>query len=191
MSNRGPVALLDANVLYSATVRDLLLTLAEADLLVPHWTEEIHNEWISNLLRKRPDLDSAALARTRAQMDAAFPKALVSGYQRHIPAVQLPDPADAHVVAAAIEAGADVIVTFNLRHFPPSSLHALGIVAVDPDRVVLELLRTESRRCCDAIARRRQRFRNPPLTAEQFLASLERANLAKTSLRLRDLVDRI
>lgn len=191
MSDPGPVALLDANVLYSATVRDLLLTLAEAALLAPRWTIEIHNEWIANLLRKRPDLDPAALARTRAAMDAAFPEALVRGYERHTPHLQLPDAGDAHVLAAAIEAGAAVIVTFNLRHFPRSVPQPHGMFAASPDAVVAELLRKEPRLCCDAISARRRGFRRPPISAGEYLEMLARADLPRTTACLRDFVDRI
>jgi predicted nucleic acid-binding protein len=191
VSDPGPVALLDANVLYSATVRDVLLTLAEAALLAPRWTDQIHNEWISNLLRKRPDIDPSALARTRAAMDAAFPEALVHGYHHHIPQIRLPDADDAHVVAAAIEAKANLIVTFNLKHFRPSLLRPHGLVSAHPDAVITQLLRSEPRRCCDAISTRRRGFRKPPLTAEQYVELLARADLPRTSTRLRELIDRI
>jgi len=51
-------------------------------------------------------------------MDAAVPGALVSGYERHTGRLHLPDPDDRHVLAAAIEAEADLIVTFNAKDFP-------------------------------------------------------------------------
>jgi len=124
-------------------------------------------------------------------MDAAFPEALVRGYERHLPAISLPDADDAHVVAAAIEAKARVIVTFNRRHFPRSQLQPHGVAAADPDAVVVELLRHELTRCCDAIATRRRGFRKPPLTAEEYVALLARANLPRTSSFLRQSMDRI
>jgi predicted nucleic acid-binding protein len=186
MSVRGPVALLDANVLYSAPVRDLLLTLAAADLLVPHWSDEIHNEWIRNLLQARPDITPQMLARTRAAMDAAFPEALVQRYDWRIPSLHLPDPGDLHVLAAAIEARAQAIITFNLRDFPPSILRTHGLVAVHPDTFVVELLRHEPQRIRDAIASRRRTLKNPPLSADEFRASPAGCDLRETSLRLRD-----
>jgi len=48
------IAVLDANVLYPAPIRDFLLRLAEADLFIPKWSDEIHNEWVRNLLKNRP-----------------------------------------------------------------------------------------------------------------------------------------
>lgn len=186
MSAGGPVALLDANVLYAATVRDLLLTLAGAALLVPRRTDEIHNEWITNLLRSRPDITPATLARTRGMMDSAFPEALVRGYEERIPSLHLPDAGDLHVLAAAIEARADLIVTFNLRDFPAAVLRRHGLLAVDPDTLVSQLLEQEPGRVCDAITKRRKRLTSPPMTADEFRASLARSNLPKTSVRLRD-----
>lgn len=69
------------------------------------------------------------------------PKCLVSGYEARIPDLQLPDPNDRHVLAAAIEAGATVIVTFNLSDFPRFSLQPYGIRAVPPDTFLETLFR--------------------------------------------------
>lgn len=44
-------AVLDANVLYPAPLRDLLMRLAVTDLFAARWTERIHDEWIRNLLK--------------------------------------------------------------------------------------------------------------------------------------------
>ena len=47
-------ALLDANVLYPAPVRDLLLQLAVTDLYKAKWSADIHREWVENLLANEP-----------------------------------------------------------------------------------------------------------------------------------------
>ena len=73
-------AVLDANVLFPAPVRDLLLRLAELDLYRPKWTEEIHDEWIRNLLLKRPDIKRESLDSAKKAMNSAFPDANVSAY---------------------------------------------------------------------------------------------------------------
>ncbi|MFM7881545.1 MAG: PIN domain-containing protein, partial [Microcystis panniformis] len=49
-------ALFDACVLYAAPLRDFLMRLALTDLFRAKWTDEIHDEWIRNLLKNRPDL---------------------------------------------------------------------------------------------------------------------------------------
>ena len=102
-------ALLDANVLYPAGLRDLLLRLADRNLFAPLWSPDIHAEWTRNLLADRPDIDSAVLERTRSIMDRHFPDALVTGFDNLVSEIDLPDPDDHHVLAAAIHGRADVI----------------------------------------------------------------------------------
>ncbi len=75
-----PTALPDANVLYPAGLRDLLLRLADRHLHTPLWSAVIHEEWMRSLLDDRPDIEAGVLERTRAVMDGHFPGALVTGY---------------------------------------------------------------------------------------------------------------
>lgn len=53
------IAVLDANILYPAPLRDFMLRLAEAELYIPKWSDEIHDEWTRNVLIDRPDLKPA------------------------------------------------------------------------------------------------------------------------------------
>ena len=76
----GMTALLDANVLYPAGLRDFLLRLADQYLCRPLWSATIHEKWIASLLEDRPDLTASRLERTRAIMDEYFPEAIVTGY---------------------------------------------------------------------------------------------------------------
>jgi uncharacterized membrane protein AbrB (regulator of aidB expression) len=78
------VALLDANVLYPATLRDLLLQLAFSGLYRARWSAEIDDEWQRNLLAARPGT-ADRIARTAAAMHRAIVDALVTGYKRLIP----------------------------------------------------------------------------------------------------------
>jgi len=73
-------------------------------------------------------------------MDQHATDAMVTDYQHLIPGLQLPDPNDRHVLAAAIRARADVIVTINLRDFPPEVMAPFGIEAQHPDEFILHLL---------------------------------------------------
>lgn len=123
----------DACVLYPAPLRDLLLQLATAQIFRAKWTERIHDEWIDNLLRARADLTRPQLDRTRRKMNSAVRDCLVTGYETLIPTIELPDDSDRHVVAAAISARADAIVTFNLRHFPTAKLTPYNLEAIHPD----------------------------------------------------------
>ena len=85
-------ALIDANVLYPAPLRDLLLQLATAKLFRARWTSTIHKEWIRAATANRPDLDPAKWALLRNLMNAHAEDCLVTGYEPLINVVTLPDP---------------------------------------------------------------------------------------------------
>lgn len=133
-------ALYDACVLYPAPLRDLLMELAGTGLFRARWTDEIHNEWIENLLENEPHRQRAKLERTRDLMNMAILDCLITGYEPLIPALTLPDPDDRHVLAAAIQGRADVIVTYNLKDFPDAALSSHGIEAQHPDDFVSNLI---------------------------------------------------
>ncbi len=107
------VVVLDANVLYPFRVRDVLLRFAEAGLYRARWSQRIIAEWTENLIRDKPHLEQSVRSQQRA-MAIAFPEAMVAGYEALIPTLQLPDDKDRHVLAAAIRASAQHIVTENL-----------------------------------------------------------------------------
>ena len=86
----GYTALLDANVLYPAPVRDLLLQLAVTDIYKAKWTADIHREWIESLLSHEAHRDRAKLERTRELMDSNVRDALITGYETLIPSLRLP-----------------------------------------------------------------------------------------------------
>lgn len=180
-------AFYDANVLYPAELRNLLMHLALAGLFRARWSADVHEEWITALLEKRPDLTREKLARTRALMDLHAVDALVTGYEDLIPGLQLPDPNDRHVLAAAIRGEADVIVTMNLRDFPVDVVGAFGIEARHPDEFVLDLLELEAGAVLAAAESHRLSLKNPPRTMGEYLETLERQGLARsvTAMRVR------
>lgn len=145
------VALFDSCVLYPAPLRDLLLRLALTDLFRARWTDAIHDEWIRNLLKNRPDLDEQKLARTRKLMNDAVPDCLVTGYEGPIDGLYLPDPNDRHILAAAIRCQAGVIVTYNTSDFPETSLAPFGIEAQHPDDFVAHLFDLDPGAVCSAV----------------------------------------
>lgn len=78
---------------------------------------------------------------TRRQVDtlrSAFPEFLVSGYEQLIDSTTN-DRKDRHVVAGAIVAGAQVIVTTNVRHFSGEHLSPYGIEVLTPDEFLTDL----------------------------------------------------
>jgi len=133
-------ALFDACVLYPAPLRDFLMRLALTDLFRPRWTEQIHDEWIRNLLQNRSDLTAEQLQRTRTLMNSHVRDCVVTGYEPLIDGLTLPDPDDRHVLAAAIRTRASVIVTCNLKDFPQEVLGPLGLEAQHPDEFITHLI---------------------------------------------------
>jgi hypothetical protein len=182
-------ALYDACVLYPAPLRDLLMWLALTDLFRARWTNAIHEEWMRNVLKNRPDLTRAQLERTRDLMNANVRDCLVTGYEDLIDAVTLPDPDDRHVLAAAIRGRADVIVTFDLDDFPADAIQPYGVDAQHPDDFVTHLLDLAPATVYRAVKRQREALKNPSKTPEELLETLERQRLVQAVARLRTAID--
>lgn len=180
------VAVLDANVLYSAVLRDLLIQIAVAGLYQARWSRQIEDEWTRNLLADRPDIPASQVALTRTLMASAVPDALVHGHEALITRIRLPDPDDRHVVAAAVRVRAGVIVTRNLRDFPSSALEPLGLVAEHPDRFLAGLAASEPLKVIAAARSCRARLIRPLVSVEQYLNALRRNELMATAQFLRD-----
>jgi predicted nucleic acid-binding protein len=184
-------AVLDANVLYSAAMRDFFMRLTSRYVFQPKWTEEIHQEWIEAVLRSRPDLDPAWLTRTRDLMNQHGNDWHVPAYEHLIPTLPLTDLDDRHVLAAAIASKAGVIVTQNLSDFPATILSPYSIRALHPDDFACELLEREPIRFLQAMAQHRASLKNPPKTVPEFLSSLEVCGLVRTAARLQSEAERL
>jgi hypothetical protein len=190
ISKGSPFTVLyDSCVLYPAPLRDLLMQLALTDLFRAKWTNAIHEEWISNLLANRPDLTRPQLERTRDLMNANARDCLVSGFDALITAIDLPDAHDRHVLAAAIVGRADLILTFNLKHFPVQSVARYGIEAQHPDEFIVHLLGLDERRVCNAVQDCRLRLKAPPKSIEEYLDTLAAQRLPEAVSWLRDRAD--
>ena len=186
-----PVAFLDASVLYPSTIRSVLMFLAAFDAFRAQWSEDIHREWTAALARDRPDLDAKRIARTRALMEAHLPNAMVTGYQRRIASLVLPDPNDRHVLAAALHCKAHLIVTTNLKHFPKVVLGSHSISAQHPDDFVCDLIVADCDRAALAFAADRARMVNPPHSVEEYIAGIEAGGLKKSAVMLLGVEDRL
>ncbi|MFH0242852.1 PIN domain-containing protein [Streptomyces sp. HK10] len=181
------VALYDANVLYPSTLRDLLISIAQDGLVQAKWTDRILDETFGNLKAKRPDLDPARLDRTRQAMMRAVRDCMVRGYEPLIGAVELPDPDDRHVLAAAIRAKAQVIVTFNLKDFPSDVLSAWDVEAKHPDAFIEDQIDLDPAAVYAAVRQIADRWKNPPGTVEDVLGRLERDGMVAAAAALRAL----
>ncbi|MDE0033244.1 MAG: PIN domain-containing protein [Deltaproteobacteria bacterium] len=177
-------ALLDANVLYSAPIRDLFLQLAVSDVFRVKWTADIHREWIEALLRNEPHLHRAALERTRSLVDRATRDCLVTGYEELVPALDLPDPDDRHVLAAAIAGGCDAIVTKNLQDFPKITVNPFGIEVQHPDEFLSNHVKLTPGIFCESVRKVRARLKAPPLSVREYLVNLSDQGLVVTAAQL-------
>lgn len=130
-------ALLDTCVLYPAYLCDTLLRLAEAGAYRPLWSADVLEELRRNLVKR--GIASELVDRRVGQMTQAFPDAMVRGYESLIDGMTN-DPKDRHVLAAAVRANAEVLVTFNRSDFPPGALDTYDVVAVHPDEFLLDQL---------------------------------------------------
>lgn len=175
----------DANVLYSSPLRSFLMYLAVRDFFNARWSDDIHEEWMRSVKKNRPDIEPEKLDRVRDLMDAHVRDCLVSDYHELIDTLELPDPDDRHVLAAAIVAKADYIVTFNVKDFPPGNLRRYGIEALHPDKFVMLLLEASASTVCAAAREHHLSHRNPALSAEDYLLQLERQELPHTVAALR------
>lgn len=169
--------LLDACVLYPAPLRSYLMYLANTGLFRARWSADIHDEWIRNVLAKRPDLTREQLERVRQLMDAHVPDALISGYEPLIPTLNLPDADDRHVLAAAITSHVDEIVTFNTKDFPANKLDPFGICAVHPDDFLCAMYELSPAACLKAAQQHRASLKKPPFGGPAYLEMMQRQQI--------------
>jgi predicted nucleic acid-binding protein len=127
-------AVLDACVLVPISLCDLLLRLAEEPAMHrPVWSEEILAE-MAKAMKTKLGRSTAEVAWRKQQMNHAFPEAVISVPPELVRAVEcIPDEDDRHVLAAAIMAHADTIVTQNIKHFPKDCLEKFGVLCQTAD----------------------------------------------------------
>jgi len=164
------------------------MRLALTDLYKARWTDRIHEEWINALLR-RGGYDRPTLERTRDLMDAKVRDAKVTGYEGLIDSIELPDHDDRHVLAAAIKASANAIITTNLKDFPDCELSKYDVEAIHPDDFIYYQIDLAPAIACGAIKKQRQALRNPPKTIDEFLLILQKQQLPQTVSALKNYIE--
>ncbi len=177
----------DACVLYPAPLRSFLMYLALSGEFRARWSEDIHNEWIRNVLKQRNDIEPEKLERVRRLMDKHVPGCLVEGYESIIPSITLPDEDDRHVVAAAIQTRAEAVITFNLKDFPDDALAPYNMRAIHPDDFIMDLCDLNLASVVQAAQRHRASLKNPPFSTEAYLDLLLKQQLPQTVSRLKPL----
>jgi predicted nucleic acid-binding protein len=174
--------------------RNLLLSLAEAGFFRLRWSSRILDETeaaIEKLLSDKGESNAAEQAkRARASMENAFEDAMVTDFDYFLSATSgLPDPDDAHVVAAAIKTQAAMIVTENLKDFPVAHLSALNMEAKSADAFIADTIALDEGLAIAAIRQMRERLKKPSMTAEALLLRMEAAGLLETADLLRPYIE--
>ena len=170
-------AVLDANVLYPFSLRDSLLRLAELELYTPLWSVRILEEMTRNLVEQRITEEQAA--RIEEAMRQAFEEAEVdpAEIERLEPAMTN-DPKDRHVLAAAVAADSELIVTFDLYDFPPEACDPVGVEAIHPDEFLLDLYDLDPEGVRAALEQQAGDL-NPPWPLDELLRALTKAGVPR------------
>jgi predicted nucleic acid-binding protein len=170
-------AVLDANVLYPFSLRDILLRLAELELYAPLWSARILAEMWRNLVERQITNEQAD--GLIAAMCGAFEEAEVDAAEiERLEPAMTNDPNDRHVLAAAVAAGSELIVTFNLDDFPAEACEPLGVEAIHPDDFLLDL-HDLNPGAVQAALEQQAADLNPPWPLEQLLAALAVAGVPR------------
>lgn len=187
----------DANVLFPAPLRDFLIRLGRADLFRARYSPQILDEVFRSIRRLRESDPTRSttwmdeqLDRTRRLMELAIPDVLVTDHESLIPSLELPDPDDRHVLAAAIRSSAQLIVTMNLKDFPRTSLEGYGLEAKHPDEFVLDLLDLNEDAVLETLRRQAAGLRHPPMGPVEVLEKLEGNGLTRSAREIRHLLCR-
>jgi putative PIN family toxin of toxin-antitoxin system len=176
-------AVLDACVLIPQYLRDTLLSVAWQGLYYPYWSESILEEARSSLISKY-QISSLKAVNLVAKMQSAFPEAMVE-VPPNLREAMLNHPKDRHVLATAVAAKADVIVTDNLNDFPSFALLPWGIKAQSPDSFLTHLFDEDPGAIKLIIQQQVEKYKNPPKTMIELLDFLgEKAKLSQFSHKL-------
>lgn len=184
-------AVVDSCVLFSPLKRNLILSLAEAELFRVRWSIQIMDETeqatAAYLSDKGVTDVSERASRARQAMCRAFDDAMVDDYQGLYTDIgKLPDDSDRHVIAAGIKCRADIIVTDNLKHFPQDVLAQYGIEGKSADEFIADAINLNASLAISAIRTMRLRLNRPEKSPEALLLDLERIGLTLTADQLRE-----
>jgi predicted nucleic acid-binding protein len=158
-------AFLDACVLVPITLADTLLRLAEAGTYRPLWSPDVLEE-VERNLPKLTGTTERAHHRVSVMRDY-FPDALVTDYQALVPSMTNHQK-DRHVLAAAVRAGAAVIVTANLIDFPATATDPYDINVMHPDDFLLDQLDLYPDATVTCVGDQIAAYRNPAIGPREF-----------------------
>lgn len=169
-------AFFDACTLFGIRLTDLILRLADEGAFRALWSEEVLEEVRRNVIRT--GIEAADIDHRITAMRQYFPDALVTGYEGLTDALTC-DPKDRHVLAAAVRAKADVLVTFNLKDFPDESLEPFDVEVVHPDDFLLDQLDLFPGVVIRVLHELADDYIDPPVTVDDVLETLRRAGVPR------------
>lgn len=176
-------AVIDACVLADVAKRDLILSLAEAGLFRPRWSDRILQEThgaIANILSNDPTANERA-ERAISAIRRAFPESEDEEYKKIESTLScLPDPDDHHVLAVAITCKASVIVTDNIADFPKTVLSPYGLETKSGDDFIADSIDLDYPKSVAAINKMRGRLSRPSLTAEDLIEAWRKRGMLAT-----------
>ncbi|MDJ0618276.1 MAG: PIN domain-containing protein [Calothrix sp. MO_192.B10] len=181
---------LDACVLFPMYLRDTLLSTAEAGLYVPRWSQKILDEAMGNLVL-RGKISAEKAQSLEEVIKAAFGEAMVE-VPIGLESAMTNHPKDRHVLAAAVTARSDIIVTNNLTDFDTNALTPWNITAQSPDDFLSDLFDKYPEEMVQVIGKQSQKYRRQPLNADELLSLLSKtdgANLPKFVAKIRSLAN--
>ena len=170
---------LDTCVLMPPVLCDCLLSVAKAGFFRPLWSDRILAEWAHASARRGFDASAMIDAATAAFSAARQPAA--PGIEARL---HLPDDNDNHVLAIAIAAGADVLITWNAADFPRGTLAAEGIQRRDPDGFLWQMWSHDPVRAGAALEQVRARAEAMAGTPVALCPLLKRAKLTRLARAL-------
>jgi predicted nucleic acid-binding protein len=135
------------------------------------WTEEILAETSRNIVEDTPGLTAEHLEKTFAAMRRAFPEAMVENYE-HLIESMTNHPHDRHVLAAAVAAEADLIVTLNTRHFPAAACDVHGLSVQTPDALLCDIAEAWPELVVSVLSAQAARKTRPPMSLAEVLNRL-------------------
>jgi predicted nucleic acid-binding protein len=177
-------ALLDACVIFPYSLSDTLLRAAEIGLYQMYFSEQILQEATRNRI-DRGRMTASSAEKFQRILRLAFPESLVE-FPVDLERMMTNHPKDRHVLAAAVHATANLIVTMNLKDFPDSALSHWKINAIHPDDFLvllcdqygddtLYILITEQAASYRKSLDRTQPDKQPPVTTSELLTALAKA----------------
>lgn len=177
---------LDTNIIYPIEIRDIIFWFAFYDLFTIKWSHHVFTEWVEVMRRK--NVSEKDIQQRIANANAAFPDAQVNNYEELIDNLDLPDPNDRHVLAAAIKTNASIIVTNNVKDFPQEYLSKFSIKAQTADEFLTDIIDLNPDVAIAAFRKMVLNRRKPDLDEFQVLDILRKRELKLTADYLHSLL---